>query len=93
MRAARALRDCLRQAGILLQQATFEDIGDHPCHLKSGVARYAGLRWHIHLAGVGFRAAGPMAYVKAGGLQAVVQRLRFILWRGTGLWLVAVPAD
>jgi SAM-dependent methyltransferase len=88
--AARRLVGALRPGGILLQQASFGGSAEHPYHLEEGVARYGGMKWHIHLCGLGLVNKHPMAYQKVNGRAAVMQRARYGLWRATGLWLVNV---
>jgi len=92
LEAARRLVAALRPAGIMLQQAAFEDDGTHPCHLNGNVQRFAGLRWHIHMAGLGLISAGSLkTYRKAVGLLAYAQRARYRVWRATGWWLSRIP--
>jgi len=90
--AARSLIDGLRSGGVLLQQATFTDTGVHPCHLKSGIDRFSGLRWHISLAGMGMKSERPLEYVKCQGFSRWIQKSRHDLWRTTGLWFVKVDS-
>ncbi|MDR7542945.1 MAG: class I SAM-dependent methyltransferase [Armatimonadota bacterium] len=86
---ARKLVDSLRIGGLMLQQGNFGDEGHHPCHLRSGIKQFGGLRWQIHLAGLGLRGAdGAMVYRKASGVERLTQRARFIVWRGTRLWII-----
>ena len=85
--AVRKLVGALRPAGALVQCATFLDDGDLPCHLPTGIARFRGPRWHIHLAGLGLRTDATFVYRKGGGLVGAVQKLRYLVWRGTGLWV------
>jgi SAM-dependent methyltransferase len=88
--AARALVKGLRSGGILLQQATFDNSGVHPCHLGSGIQRFSGLRWHINLTGMGMKSDGPLSYAKCSGISQWIQKSRYDLWRATGLWLIKV---
>ncbi len=87
---ARRLVSALRPDGILIQQGNFEDAGLQPCHLANGLRHFGGLKWHIHLAGLGLRHETSLMYRKLAAWQDVGQRLRFWLWQGTGLWLVRV---
>jgi len=86
--AAQALVDGLRPGGILLQQGAFGDDEVRPCHLKTGIERFSGLRWHIHLAGMGMKHENSLNYLKCAGLRRWLQRGRYGLWRATGLWLI-----
>jgi SAM-dependent methyltransferase len=88
--AVGALVQGLRVGGILLQQATFDNYGVHPCHLEHCIERFSGLRWHINLVGLGLKSEGPLAYVKCSGLRRRIQRARYELWRTTGFWLIQV---
>jgi len=88
--AVGALVQSLRSGGMLLQQATFNNYGVHPCHLDHCIERFSGLRWHINLAGLGLKSAGPLGYVKSSGVMRRIQRARYELWRATGLWLIQV---
>jgi len=88
LRAAQALIDALRPGGILLQQGAFGDDGLRPCHLKTGIERFSGFRWHIHLAGMGMKHENSLSYLKCSGLAGWGQRARYGLWRATGLWLI-----
>jgi SAM-dependent methyltransferase len=88
--AARRLVGGLRPGGLLLQQASFGGSDEHPYHLASGVARYAGMKWHVNLCGLGLVSVHPMAYRRVTGPAALAQRARYGLWRATGLWLVKV---
>jgi mycofactocin glycosyltransferase len=86
--AVRRLVSALKPGGFLLQQGTFEDDGEHPCHLTEGIRRFGGLRWHIHLAGLGLKREMGLVYGKTARVERVVQLLRFGVWRATGLWVV-----
>ena len=88
--AVGALVQSLRSGGMLLQQATFNNYGVHPCHLDHCIERFSGLRWHIYLAGLGLKSEGPLGYVKCSGVMRRIQRARYELWRATGLWLIEV---
>jgi 2-polyprenyl-3-methyl-5-hydroxy-6-metoxy-1,4-benzoquinol methylase len=88
--AARRLVRALRPGGLLLQQSTFCDRDDHPCHLEAGVTRFAGTRWHIYLASLGLRSDAGLIHRKGGALMRLVQKARFVTWRCTRLWLVRV---
>ncbi len=91
--AAARLAHGLRPGGILLQVADFSNPGDiRPCHLPENVARFSGMRWHIHLAGLGLRTDGhPMRYRRAAGIGALAQRARYVFWRLTRIWPLRVP--
>ncbi len=91
LEGARRLIAALRRGGVFLQQGSFVDDGEQPCHLADGIQRFAGLKWHIHLAGAGLRNVTGLVYRRAGTIERVVQRARYGLWRATGLWLVQVP--
>lgn len=86
--AARRLVAGLRKDGILVQQGTFSNVGQHPCHLHNGIERFGGLRWHIHLTGLGLRRDAGLVYRKEARQVRLVQKLRYAAWRVTGLWLV-----
>jgi len=88
LEAARRLVAALRPGGVMVQQAQFEDDGQHPCHLAEGVAKFSGLRWHIALAGLGLRNETGLVYRRVAGLQALAQRVRWMIWKATGLWVV-----
>lgn len=88
--AAQRLTAALRPGGVFLQQGSFMDMGEHPCHLQSGISDFGGLKWHIHLAALGLRGITSMIYQKTGLASAFVQRARFWFWKATGLWLVRV---
>jgi 2-polyprenyl-3-methyl-5-hydroxy-6-metoxy-1,4-benzoquinol methylase len=86
--AARRLVACLRPGGLLLQRATFEDADRHPCHLAAGIGRFEGMNWNAQLAGLGLKSLAPLVYGKVSGLEALLQKLRFVSWRLTGLWVM-----
>jgi len=86
--AAQALINALRPGGILLQQGAFGDNDLRPCHMKSSIERFSGLRWHINLAGMGMKQESSLNYLKCSGLDGWMQKARYGLWRATGLWLV-----
>lgn len=86
--AARRLISALRPDGILLQEAAYERT--RPCHLTEGIRRFGGLRWYIHLAGLGLRTEGPLLYRKVTGFERLARRAAFELWRRTGLWVIHV---
>jgi SAM-dependent methyltransferase len=88
--AAKRLVSALRQRGLFLQQASFMDFGEHPCHLAHGVQGFGGLKWHIHLAGLGLVSLAGMVYRKTSLVQRLIQLGRYGLWRTTGLWLIRV---
>jgi 2-polyprenyl-3-methyl-5-hydroxy-6-metoxy-1,4-benzoquinol methylase len=86
--AARRLVACLRPGGLFLQRATFSDADRHPCHLAAGIGRFEGMSWNAQLAGLGLQSLAPLVYRKAVGLHALMQKLRFLTWRLTGLWVM-----
>ena len=86
--AARSLVKGLGAKGVLVQQGSFGDDGVHPCHVRTGIERFAGLRWHIRLAGMGLRSEGSLCYVKCSGLDRWIQKARYGLWCVTGFWLI-----
>ncbi len=88
--AAKQMVKALRPRGVIVQQGSFEDKGEHPCHLTNGVRHFSGLKWHIHLAGLGLKKIGDMVYRKASMVERPIQMVRYGLWRATGLWLVRV---
>lgn len=88
-RAARALVDSLRPGGLLVQSACFEDDGTYPCHLHGNIHRFEGIRWHIHLAGLGLRHRVHLLYERLQGLPRMVQLARYTMWRASGLWIPA----
>jgi Methyltransferase domain len=85
--AAKSLVGALSLGGVMLQRATFEDEGNHPCHLESGIRHFGGLRWHIQLIGLGLTSETNFVYRKATGVERLVQTARYEIWRATGLWL------
>lgn len=87
--AVRRLAAAIRPGGMFLQQGNFSDAGEWPCHLHDGIERFGGLRWHVELAGLGFRGDGGFVYRKSVGLERVAVLARYALWRMTGLWLYA----
>jgi SAM-dependent methyltransferase len=91
LEAARRLVAALRPGGLLVEQASFgyEDI--HPCHLSAGSQRFAGGRWSMNLAGLGLRYVAPLISRKAAGWEQRLQRVRYFLWKRTGLWLTYLP--
>ncbi len=88
--AAARLANAVRKNGLLVQQGGFSDEGCHPCHLRDGIARFAGLRWHIYLAGLGLRHVAGLIYRRSTGWERVVQKARYGVWRATGVWLTRV---
>ena len=89
--AARRLVAALRTGGLLVEKGSFSGSDTHPYHLKGHEARYGGLRWHCWLSGLGLRyVGGNTIHRKAGGLEALVQRARYGLWRAAGLWVLRV---
>lgn len=88
--AVKRLLSSLRPRGVLLQQGSFVDTGEHPCHLESGISDFGGLKWHIQLSALGLRGVTGMVYQKTDAITTLVQRARFRLWKATGLWLVRV---
>lgn len=88
LEAARRIVALLRPGGALLEQSTFGAEAVHPCHLPAGVHRFGGGRWRVHLAGLGLRSEGFLTYRKPARMRELrIQRLRFALWRATGLWV------
>ena len=90
LEAARRLQGCLRPNGVLVQTGSFMDEGNHPCHLEDGVHQFEGRKWGIHLAGLGLRGVGPNLLINVRGPVRTAQRLRFWIWRATGLWVTRV---
>ncbi len=88
--AARRLISALRDGGIMLQRGAFGGEDEHPDKVKANVRRFAGMKWHIHLAGLGLRSLDEFTYQKAAGAARLAQRLRYALWRATGMWLIRV---
>jgi 2-polyprenyl-3-methyl-5-hydroxy-6-metoxy-1,4-benzoquinol methylase len=88
LEAARRLVACLRPDGVMLQTGAFKDEGNHPCHLPDGIERFGGARWSIYLAGLGLRGIGDGLLAKSNRTLAAIQRLRYLMWRRTGLWLI-----
>jgi 2-polyprenyl-3-methyl-5-hydroxy-6-metoxy-1,4-benzoquinol methylase len=86
--AARRLVGCLRPGGLLLQRATFEAADRHPCHLAAGIGRFEAMNWNAQLAGLGLKSLAPLVHGKTAGLETLLQRLRFLSWRLTGLWVM-----
>lgn len=86
--AASALVRALRPGGVILQTGSFDDAGAHPCHLSSGIHRFRGIKWHIELCGLGLLYESPLLYRKIQGWVRLLLRFRYLIWRGTGLWLV-----
>jgi 2-polyprenyl-3-methyl-5-hydroxy-6-metoxy-1,4-benzoquinol methylase len=91
LEAARRLVSALRPGGVLLETGSFVDEGLHPCHIHDGIRRFGEGRWEIYLAGVGLRGGGMGLFIKPGIGVALIQRLRFLTWRATGLWLSRTP--
>lgn len=87
VRAAARLAKALKSRGLLVQQGGFVDEGYHPCHLRAGLSRFAGLRWHVHLAGLGLQHITGLIYQRESGLRQLRQRARYALWRLTGVWI------
>jgi 2-polyprenyl-3-methyl-5-hydroxy-6-metoxy-1,4-benzoquinol methylase len=84
---ARRLVSALRPGGVIAQKACFADDGYNPQHLAAGVERFAGVRWHIALAGLGLRNVSGMVYRRTHGPEALIQKSRYLLWRVTRLWV------
>lgn len=93
LEAVRRLVAALRPGGLIAQTGTFEDSGAHPCHLRKGIAEFSGLRWHIHLAGLGLRNIQGPLYRKTHGWERLVQVTRYVLWRLTGSWIISVGSQ
>ena len=89
--AAQRIIGALRPGGLLVQRAAFWDEGMHPCHLHANIARFGGMRWHIYMAGLGLRSVTPFIYQKHTGPIWILQRMRFLCWRATGIWPIVVP--
>lgn len=88
--AARRLVSALRPGGVLLQRGGFGGSDERPYHLQSGIERYGGIKWHIHLTGLGLVSSHEMGYRKVSGASSLVPRSRFWLWRASGMWLSRV---
>jgi SAM-dependent methyltransferase len=88
--AARRLISALREGGIMLQRGAFGAEDVHPDKVEEHVRRFAGMKWHIHLAGLGLRTLDEFTYQKVTGAARAGQRLRYALWKATGLWLIKV---
>ena len=87
LEAARRLVSALRPTGVMVQTAGFVDEGNHPCHIRNGLDRFSGGRWDIYLAGLSLKGIGTGLFIKPVGARAIIQRLRFLVWRVTGLWV------
>lgn len=90
LEAARRLVAALRPGGLLLQRGGFGGSDERPYHLQRGVDRFGGIKWHVHLSGLGLVSAHEMAYRKVGGVAALIPKARFRLWQMSGLWLTRV---
>jgi 2-polyprenyl-3-methyl-5-hydroxy-6-metoxy-1,4-benzoquinol methylase len=91
LKAADRMVNALRSGGVFLQQGSFVNAGDHPCHLAEGVERFGGLKWQIHLARLGLRNVTGMVYRKGSNAERLLQSARYTIWRLSGLWVVRVP--
>jgi SAM-dependent methyltransferase len=90
---ASALRRALRPDGVAAIVAHFDHRPDtHPHHLPEHVARFAGHRWEMHMRARGWIPRGGDLYRPATGARRNVERLRYALWRATGLHVEHRPA-
>ncbi len=86
--ALRALCGALRQGGVLVQTGTFSGSKSHPYHLADNERRFGGMRWACYLAGMGLHGVCfPMLFRKRPWYQQLGGRIRYAVWRVTGLWV------
>jgi 2-polyprenyl-3-methyl-5-hydroxy-6-metoxy-1,4-benzoquinol methylase len=89
---AKALVDGLSVGGGAAIVAAFDTQGDEwPHHLPAGATRFGGYHWELYLESLGMRRAGDRLYRRTGRAGAVGRRLRYLLWRGTGIYVSRVP--
>lgn len=85
----RSIVKALRPGGALLERSPFEDDGDHPCHLRSGITRFGSGGWEPALASLGLQGQAGIRFVTSGR-RRFVERMRARIWRLTGLWVVRI---
>jgi SAM-dependent methyltransferase len=84
---SKALVRALAPAGGAAVVASFGDDHEHPHHLAAGVARFAGHRWPLFFQTLGMKHVGSDIYMKVGVTGTFIRRMRYALWRATGLYV------
>lgn len=83
----RAVVGALAPGGGAALVASFGGADSYPLHLKSGVEQFADHRWPLYLQSLGMKHVGSDVYLKTNRLGAVLRRLRYGIWRATGLYV------
>ena len=84
---ARVLVNALELGGGAAVVASFGRDDEHPQHLHDGVQKFGGYRWSLYFQTLDMRHLGNDVYVKVNGLQLLLRRVRYRLWRMTGLYV------
>jgi SAM-dependent methyltransferase len=84
---SKALVRSLTPAGGAVVVASFGADDEHPHHLPAGVARFAGHRWPLFFQTLGMKHIGSDIYVKIGVTGTFLRRMRYALWRATGVYV------
>jgi SAM-dependent methyltransferase len=91
-RVARTLVDHLRDGGGACIVAAFDWEDERwPHHLATERARFGRGRWRLLLDGLGLAIVRDGCYRKCAGAARVGRRLRYGLWRTTGLYVTRYP--
>jgi len=84
---SKALVRALAPHGGAAVVASFGAGDEHPHHLASGVARFGGHRWPLFFQTLGMMHVGSDIYVRLGPGGTFLRRVRYALWRATGLYV------
>jgi SAM-dependent methyltransferase len=84
---SKALVRALAPGGGAAVIASFGAGDEHPHHLTSGIARFAEHRWPLFFQMLGMKHVGSDIYVKLGRAGTLVRRIRYALWRATGIYV------
>lgn len=83
----KALVRALAPGGGAAVVASFGAGEEHPHHLSSGITRFADHRWPLFFQALGMKHVGSDIYMKLGVLGRLIRRIRYVLWRATGLYV------
>jgi 2-polyprenyl-3-methyl-5-hydroxy-6-metoxy-1,4-benzoquinol methylase len=87
-RLCRALLNSVEAGGAAALIADFESTGpDYPQHLPEPRRRFRDHRWPAFLAGLGLSRVDRSLYRKNNAATRFLMRLRYAIWRSTGLYV------
>jgi 2-polyprenyl-3-methyl-5-hydroxy-6-metoxy-1,4-benzoquinol methylase len=88
----RSLVRALAPGGGACVAVTFDMVdAQWPHHLPTGYERFRGHRWPLYFQSLGMRYVDGWIYQKVDRRSALLRRLRYMLWRATGLYVQRYP--